>query len=99
MATADFPTATFTLASPIDLGIVPKDGVQKSYAANGKLQLHGTTKNVTFTLTARRTGNVIAVQGDEPITFSDYNIDNPSGGPASVGDSGQLEFVLQFQPS
>ena len=21
-----------------------------------------------------------------------------SGGPASVGDSGQLEFVLQFQP-
>jgi polyisoprenoid-binding protein YceI len=99
MDTAEFPTATFTLASPIDLGIVPKDGVQNSYSANGKFQLHGTTKNVTFTLTARRTGNVIAVQGDEPITFSDYNIDNPSGGPASVGDSGQLEFVLQFQPS
>jgi len=99
MDTADFPTATFTLASPIDLGIVPTDGVQKSYSATGKFQLHGTTKNVTFKLTARRTGNVIAVQGDEPITFSDYNIDNPSGGPASVGDSGQLEFVLQFQPS
>ena len=53
---------------------------------------------MTFALTARRTGNVIAVQGDEPITFSDYNINNPSGGPASVGDSGQLEFVLQFAP-
>ena len=96
MDTADFPTAKFTLASPIDLGIVPTDGVQKSYSATGKFQLHGTTKNVTFTLTARRTGNVIAVQGDEPITFSDYDIDNPSGGPASVGDTGQLEFVLQF---
>ena len=99
MDTSDFPTSTFTLTSPIDIGVVPKDGVQKTYSANGNLQLHGTTKSVTFTLTARRTGNVIAVQGDEPVTFSDYNINNPSGGPASVGDSGQLEFVLQFQPS
>jgi polyisoprenoid-binding protein YceI len=99
MDTAEFPTATFTLTSPIDLGVVPKDGVQTNYSANGTLLLHGTTKNVTFTLTARRTGDVIAVQGDEPITFSDYSIDNPSGGPASVGDTGQLEFLLQFQPS
>ncbi len=99
MDTADFPTATFTLTSPIALGTAPKDGVQTSYSAIGKLQLHGTTKTVTFSVTARRTGNVIAVQGDEPITFSDYNINNPSGGPAGVGNSGQLEFVLQFQPS
>jgi polyisoprenoid-binding protein YceI len=99
MDTADFPTATFTLTSPLDLGTVPKDGALKTYSAKGNLQLHGMTKSVTFTLTARRTGNVIAVQGDEPITFSDYGINNPSGGPASVGNSGQLEFVLQFQPS
>jgi polyisoprenoid-binding protein YceI len=97
MDTADFPTATFTLTSPIDLGPVPKDGVQTAYSAKGNLQLHGVTKDVTFSLTARRTGNVIAVQGDEPITFSDYDIGNPSAGPARVGDSGQLEFVLQFQ--
>ena len=99
MDTSDFPTATFTLTSPIELSPVPADGALKAYSALGKLQLHGTTKDVTIALTARRTGNVIAVQGDTPITFSDYNIDNPSGGPASVGNSGQLEFVLQFQPS
>ena len=99
MDTSDFPTATFTLTSPIELSPVPADGALKAYSAVGKLQLHGTTKDVTIALTARRTGNVIAVQGDTPITFSDYNIDNPSGGPASVGNSGQLEFVLQFQPS
>jgi polyisoprenoid-binding protein YceI len=98
MDTASFPTATFTLTSRIDLAPVPKDGAQTSYSANGKLLLHGTTKDVTFTLAARRTGNVIAVQGDEPITFSDYKINDPSGGPANVGNSGQLEFVLQFQP-
>jgi polyisoprenoid-binding protein YceI len=99
MDTASFPTAAFTLTSPIDLAPVPKDGAQTSYSANGTLLMHGTTKNVTFTLAARRIGNVIAVQGDEPITFSDYQINNPSGGPANVGNSGQLEFVLQFQPS
>ena len=98
MDTANFPTATFTLTSPIDLAPVPKDGALTNYSAPGKFQLHGTTKEVTFALTARRTGNVIAVQGDEPITFADYNINNPSGGPASVGDSGRLEFVLQFAP-
>lgn len=42
---------------------------------------------------------MIAVQGLVPVTFSDYNINNPSGGPASVGNAGQLDFVLQFAPS
>jgi hypothetical protein len=37
---------------------------------------------------------VIQVSGSVPITFADYSIDNPSGGPASVGDSGTLEFLL-----
>jgi polyisoprenoid-binding protein YceI len=99
MDTADFPTGTFSLTSPISLAPVPKDTVEKTYTAKGKLMLHGKTNDVTFTLTARRAANVIQVQGDIPITFSDYNIGNPSGGPASVGNTGTLEFVLQFQPS
>jgi polyisoprenoid-binding protein YceI len=96
MDTSSFPTATFALTKPIALAPVPADGVQKAYDATGKLTLHGTTQTITFPVNARRTGNVIAVQGDISITFSDYGIDNPSGGPASVGNSGTLEFVLQF---
>jgi polyisoprenoid-binding protein YceI len=99
MDTADYPTAAFALTSPIQLAPVPKDGVIKSYSATGKLTLHGTTKTVTIPLTAKRVGNVIEVQGILTVTFSDYNIDNPSGGPASVGNSGQMEFVLQLQPA
>ena len=98
MDTSQYPTGTFTLTSPVSLAPVPKDGVTATYSAKGNLMLHGTTKDATLTITARRVGNVIQVQGDTPITFSDYNIDNPSGGPASVGNSGTLEFVLQFQP-
>jgi len=91
--------ATFELTSPIKLAPIPKDGTVKAYQATGKLTLHGTTKTVTVTLNTKRTGNVIQVQGDLPITFSDYGIDNPSGGPAQVGDDGQMEFLLQLQPS
>ena len=54
---------------------------------------------MTLTLTTSRTGNVIQVQGNPTVTFSDYDIGNPSGGPASVGDSGKLEFLLEFQPA
>jgi polyisoprenoid-binding protein YceI len=99
MDTSQFPTGTFTLTTPIELRPVPADGVAKSYTATGKLTLHGTTNDVTLTLATKRTGNTIAVQGSQDITFSDYNIDNPSGGPASVGDSGVLEFLLEFSPS
>jgi polyisoprenoid-binding protein YceI len=99
MDTADFPTATFTLTNPIDLNPVPADGVVKTYSAIGKLQLHGKTKNVTLTLQTSRKNNTIQVQGNPTITFSDYDIDNPSGGPASVGNSGERAFLLQLQPS
>ena len=99
MDTAAFPTATFSLKKPISLGTEPKNGVQVRYTATGKLTLHGTPKDITFQLTARRTANVIAVQGSVPVLFSDYGIDNPSGGPASVGNTGQLEFVLELAPA
>ena len=78
---------------------MPADGVQKSYPATGKLEIHGTTKDETLTLNTSRTGNTIKVQGNPTITFSDYNINNPSGGPANVGDAGELEFLLEFQPA
>ena len=96
MNTAQFPTSKFVLTSPIALAPVPKDGVSKSYSATGKLTLHGTTKTVTIPITARRTSNVIQLQGNLSLTFSDYGISDPSGGPASVGKVGQLEFVLQL---
>jgi polyisoprenoid-binding protein YceI len=98
MDTSQFPTATFTLTSPINLAPVPADNAKATYSSQGKLTLHGTTKDVTFSLTTKRVGDIIGVQGDEPITFADYNIDNPSGGPASVGDSGTLAFLLELQP-
>jgi polyisoprenoid-binding protein YceI len=94
MNTAQFPTATFQLTTPIDIGTLPATGVEISPQATGKLTLHGVTKTVTVDLKAKRTGNGIQALGSIPVTFADYGIDNPSGGPASVGDNGTIEFLL-----
>jgi polyisoprenoid-binding protein YceI len=94
MNTSKFPTATFELTAPLELTTIPDNLVQVTVKATGKLTLHGTTNTVTFDLLAQRNGAHIEVNGTIPVTFSDYGINNPSGGPASVGNSGDLEFLL-----
>jgi len=97
MNTSQFPTSTFKLTQPIELGSVPADGLEVSATATGDLTLKGTTKTVTFPVTARLSNGQVQVTGSIPITFADYGISNPSFGPASVGDDGTLEFLLVFE--
>lgn len=97
MDTARFPTATFRLTSPITLP--PGDATAASVDVTGELTAHGTTKTVTFPLSARRTGGTIEVQGTIPIVFADYGIPNPSFGPVTTEDHGELEFLVAFTKS
>jgi polyisoprenoid-binding protein YceI len=96
MDTSTYPTSTFVLTQPIQLGTIPADGVTITATATGKLTLHGTTNTVTFPVQARRNGATISVSGSIPIVFADYGIDNPSGGPATTSNNGTLEFLLNF---
>jgi polyisoprenoid-binding protein YceI len=97
MDVSQYPTGTFTLTSPIDLAPLPAGGVIKDYTAHGSLTLHGTTRAVTFTLTAERKGSQIEASGDIPVLFADYNIQNPSfAGFVTTQDHGLLEFLLVF---
>jgi polyisoprenoid-binding protein YceI len=95
MDVAKYPTGTFALTQPIDLGTLPANGTVKDYPAHGNLTLHGTTKAVTFTLSAEVKNGQVEVQGDIPVLFSDYNVQNPSlGGFVTTQDHGILEFLL-----
>jgi polyisoprenoid-binding protein YceI len=97
MEVAQYPTGTFTLTSPIELGTRPASGVIRDYTAHGELTLHGTTRAVTFTLTAEVKGGHIEVAGDIPVLFADYHIENPSfAGFVTTQDHGLLEFLLVF---
>jgi polyisoprenoid-binding protein YceI len=96
METSQFPTATFVLTTPITLDAIPENLTEVTVNATGKLTMHGTTNDVTIPLKVRRNGAHIEVNGTMPITFSDYGINNPSGGPAQVGNSGDMELLLIF---
>jgi polyisoprenoid-binding protein YceI len=97
METSQLPTSTFELTQPIQLPSIPANLQEISATATGKLSLHGVTKDVTVDLKARLNGSNLEVNGTIPITFADYNISNPSGGPAQVGNNGEIEFLLVFQ--
>jgi polyisoprenoid-binding protein YceI len=97
MNTATYPTATFALTAPIDLGSsLPADGATVKATAKGKLTLHGATRDVSVPVEARRSGSTIAVAGSIPVVFADYGISNPSGGPAQTENNGVVEFRLDL---
>jgi polyisoprenoid-binding protein YceI len=94
MDTATYPTATFALTGPIDVSAVPADGSVGSVKATGKLTLHGKTRAVTTDLKVQRGGDTVNVSGSIPVTFADYNIPNPSFGPVTTEDHGEIEFLV-----
>jgi polyisoprenoid-binding protein YceI len=95
--TNQFPTATFKLTSPIDLGSVPTDGQEIKVTASGQLTLHGATKDVQVPLTSKLSGSVITVTGSLPIVFSDYGVEAPTSfAVVSIEDHGTMELQLFF---
>jgi polyisoprenoid-binding protein YceI len=97
MDAANFPTASFVITQPIDFGAIPTDGQQVTVEATGDLTLRGTTRAVTFPLTAEYSNGRVGVFGNIPIVFADYGIPNPSNQFVTTGDDGLLEFVLVFE--
>jgi polyisoprenoid-binding protein YceI len=99
MSADEFPTATFVLTEPIELGEIPDEGEQITATATGELTLRGVTNPVSFEVTAEATADRIGVLSTDGIevVFADYGIDNPSFGAIEVEDEGRVEFVLVFE--
>ena len=92
-----FPTATFVLTEPIELGSVPAKGKKITTDATGDFTLHGVTKRVTIPLEGRWDGETVQVVGKLPIQFADYGITPPNiGGFVTVADEGRMELQLFF---
>ncbi|MFL5679054.1 MAG: YceI family protein [Chloroflexota bacterium] len=98
LETQTFPTATFTLSSPIDLGGIPADNKELTLTAKGQLMLHGQTKDVELPLKSRLSNGVVTVAGSLPIVFADYGIEKPrSFAVLSIADQGTMELQLFFR--
>jgi polyisoprenoid-binding protein YceI len=99
MSVDEFPTATFVLTEPIDVGIEPVEGATATATATGELTLRGVTNPVTFEVQAQVLNGQIGVLGNIPVVFADYGIANPSTAGVTTEDNGLLEFVLVFVPA
>jgi polyisoprenoid-binding protein YceI len=97
LETAAFPTATFTLTEPIDVGSEPGTGEVVEATATGDLTLHGVTNTVEVPVQARWNGSHIEVVASFDVALADYAIEPPVGFLVlSIADTGTVEMQLLF---
>jgi polyisoprenoid-binding protein YceI len=94
LETDAFPTATFTLTDPVDLGSAA-DGEAIEVTATGELTVHGVTRPVELAIEAQLVDGTVVLVASTEVTFSDYDVEVPSS-PAviSVDDHGTLEAQI-----
>lgn len=96
METNEFPTASFALTQPIDLGMSATEGATVATTISGELTMHGVTNPVSFDISAKVEGGRLGVIGSIPVVFTDYDILDPSISGIKVEPEGLIEFVLIF---
>jgi polyisoprenoid-binding protein YceI len=97
LETDQFPTATFSLREPVDLGPGAAAGEEVAVQAVGDLNVHGVTRQVTVDLDTQLVDGTAVVVGSTPVTFSDFGVEVPSAPVVlSVADEGTIEFQLLF---
>lgn len=98
--TQEFPTGTFTLTEPVDLGDGAAEGADVAVTAKGDLTIAGVTKPVELTVEAKLQDGLIGLYAATELTFSDFDVDVPSSPVVlSVADEGTLEIQLVLTPA
>jgi polyisoprenoid-binding protein YceI len=98
LETDRFPTATFALTQPIEVGSRPRDGETIELTAMGDLMLHGVTKQESVPIQAEITGDRIQAIASFDVALADYDIEPPTGVVIlSIADTGTIELHLLFQ--
>jgi polyisoprenoid-binding protein YceI len=94
LETDRFPTATFTLTEPVDLGAAAS-GEALTVTATGELTVHGVTQPVELAIDAQLVDGTIVLVATTELTFADFDVEVPSS-PAvlSVDDHGILEAQI-----
>jgi polyisoprenoid-binding protein YceI len=96
LETGQYPTATFVLTEPIELGDIAESATI-DVQATGELTIHGVTQTVTIPLQAQLVDDTIVVVGSLDIVFADYGVEVPTAPiVVSADDHGPLELQLFF---
>jgi polyisoprenoid-binding protein YceI len=96
--TDQFPTATFVLTQPIELGTIPEENVAFDITAVGDLTIHGVTQNVSIPLAAIRSGDIVGVSGSLTFIWADFGMEQPTSmRVVSLADEVTMELQVFFR--
>ncbi|MYH97447.1 MAG: YceI family protein [Acidimicrobiia bacterium] len=100
LGTRSFPTATFSLTEPIDLGDDPGSGDPITTTAVGELTVKDITRTVEIALEAQLVDDAVVVVGSTEVVFADYDVTVPQVPIVlSAEDHGTIELQLYFTRS
>ncbi len=96
LGTAGHPFAVLTLARPVSLSPAFASGATITATAAADFAMHGASRPVTVTLSARRDGTAMQAAGSIPVAFSTWGLRGPAGFGfvASLASHGSAEFFL-----
>jgi polyisoprenoid-binding protein YceI len=80
LATRQFPTATFVPTKAIGLTLPLAANAHVTFKLTGKLTIHGTEKEVTFSVDATRSGGELTATAtlDPTVRFGDFGMPQPA---------------------
>jgi polyisoprenoid-binding protein YceI len=97
LETSSYPTATFVLTEPIEVGSAATSGEATTVTAVGDLTIHGVTASVSIPLQVQLVDDTIVVVGSLDVTFSAYGVSVPTAPIVlSAADHGVVELQLFF---
>jgi len=90
-----YPTALFSIISPLDVGALSSTTGPVRLEVSGALTLRDETQPVTVALDLRRSGEGVLATGAIAVRFSDFGIAVPPAAPVQVDDEGTVEVRLE----
>ncbi|MDN6387424.1 MAG: YceI family protein, partial [Corynebacterium sp.] len=94
--TDDYPEATFSITSPVDLSSLPEDGSVDTVTVRGDLTMHGETNEVSADLKVLRSGENVIVEGQVPVNREDFGIVSPEFVASQIAEEGTVDLLLVF---
>lgn len=98
LQTDSFPTASFTITSPVEIPAAAVAGTASDVTLTGDLTLHGVTNSVSIPAQAQLVNGTVQVAGSITFPLADFDIVAPNVGGfiISIADEGTLEFQVNF---
>ncbi|MDX2357297.1 YceI family protein [Dietzia sp. PP-33] len=90
------PSATLTVAEPVELATVPSDGTTTTIPMEVDLTIKGTTVRKTVEVTLLRTGEELIASGAVPVTWTEVGVEPPSLGFVTVDPTGTIDFLVSL---